>query len=58
MNEKELQNEIQKTYIYALEAAKNLEPCSPEWDFVWGILNTSKEYLEEKKRAKDCDEDQ
>lgn len=51
MTEKELQDEIQRTYICVLDAAKTLEPGSTEWDFVWGILDTIKTYFEAKKRT-------
>ena len=51
MNYEELQENIKKTYVQLLDAVKDIEPGSIEWDFIWGLLVAAKEYLEEKKKA-------
>ncbi len=57
MTEKTWHEIIKDTFITTLECAKEIEPGTHEWDFVWSALHTFKEYAEkreerERKKAK------
>lgn len=39
---------IKKTFLECLEAAKDVQPNTPEWEFVWSALYAFKTYAEEK----------
>jgi hypothetical protein len=43
---------IREAFLASLEAAKEIEPNTPEWTFVWNTLHCFKSYAERKSDHK------
>lgn len=44
--ESPVEQAIIDTFISCLDALKEVEPNTPEWDLMWGILHSSKKWFE------------
>lgn len=51
--EQEYESLVRQTYLHSLDAAKDLKPNTPEWELVWSVLDSAKDYYESKKRDED-----
>jgi len=49
---------IKNSFLMSIQMAKDVKPLTPEWDFVWGILDLCKEYYEESERNKHISEEE
>lgn len=52
MNIEDWEKLVKQTYFHALDAAKEVEPNTPEWELVWSVLNNAKDYYEAKHEQK------